>query len=47
MEKAFKKKEKDIELERDGHKEEISNFKKIIEEMERDYKRMTSHKKSL
>jgi len=31
MEKTLKKKEKEIESEKEGHKEDIANYKKVIE----------------
>jgi chromosome segregation ATPase len=45
--KYIKKKEGDLNEEKEGREIEIGNLKKIIEEMERDYSRLTSNKKSL
>ena len=46
-EKAAKRREKDLNVEREGHNIELENLQNIIEEMQRDYDRVRSNKKSL
>lgn len=46
-ERWVKSREKDLQNEKECHKAEVDNLRKIIEEMQRDYDRITSHKKSL
>jgi hypothetical protein len=46
-EKWVRTREKELENEKECHTAEVDNLKKIVEEMQRDYDRVTSNKKSL
>lgn len=46
-EKLAKRRQKDLQVQRQSHDVEIQSLKSIIEEMQRDYDRLTSNKKSL